>query len=102
MSWGACVTTVLAAANYPEKPRTGDVITLPPAEDGVYVFHAGTARDADGRLVTAGGRVLTVSALGADVAEAGRRSLAYAERIEFAGKQLRRDIGWREVARSTS
>ena len=96
---GACVTTVLAAANYPDTPRLGDPITLPPAEDGVHVFHAGTARDAEGRLVTAGGRVLAVSALGDDVATAQRRSLAHAERIEFAGKQLRTDIGWREIAR---
>ncbi len=95
----ACVTTVLAAANYPDTPRTGDVITIPPAEPGVVVFHAGTARDAEGRLVTAGGRVLAVSATGATVAEARAASLAFAERIEFAGKQLRRDIGWREIAR---
>jgi phosphoribosylamine--glycine ligase len=65
---GACVTTVLASAGYPDAARTGDVITLPPAEDDVVVFHAGTARDAEGRLVTAGGRVLAVSALGRTVA----------------------------------
>lgn len=97
---GACVTTVLAAERYPEQSRTGDVITLPPPEEGVQVFHAGTRRDAEGRLVTAGGRVLAVSAVGADVAEAQRRSLAYAERVQFAGKQMRHDIGWREIARS--
>jgi len=94
------VTTVLAAANYPETPRTGDVITLPPMdEDGVFVFQAGTARDADGRLVTAGGRVLAVSAVAPTVALASQRSLDYATRIRFAGKQLRTDIGWREIAR---
>ena len=96
---GACVTTVLAAANYPESPRTGDPITLPAAEDGIFVFHAGTARDADGRLVTAGGRVLAVSALGESVTIAQRRSLNYAQRVEFQGKQFRTDIGWREIAR---
>lgn len=97
---GACVTTVLAAANYPETPRTGDVITLPPMdEDGVFVFHAGTARDAEGRLVTAGGRVLAVSAVAPTVALASQRSLDYSARIRFAGKQLRTDIGWREIAR---
>jgi phosphoribosylamine--glycine ligase len=96
---GACVTTVLAAANYPDTPRSGDPISLPPAEDGVVVFHAGTARDAKGRLVTAGGRVLAVSAVAPTIAEAQRRSLAYAERVEFAGKQMRSDIGWREIAR---
>jgi phosphoribosylamine--glycine ligase len=96
---GACVTTVLAAANYPETPRTGDVITLPPAEEGVTVFHAGTARDAEGRLVTAGGRVLAVSAVAPTIAEAQRRSLDHARRVDFAGSQLRSDIGWREIAR---
>jgi phosphoribosylamine--glycine ligase len=97
---GACVTTVLAAANYPETPRIGDPITLPAAGEGITVFHAGTARDARGRLVTAGGRVLAVSAVAPTVAEAQRRSLAYAERVEFAGRQFRTDIGWREIART--
>jgi phosphoribosylamine--glycine ligase len=96
---GACVTTVLAAANYPETPRTGDVITMPGAEDGVIVFHAGTARNGAGRLVTAGGRVLAVSAVAPTVADAHRRSLDFADRVDFDGKQLRTDIGWREIAR---
>jgi phosphoribosylamine--glycine ligase len=95
----ACVTTVLAAANYPGPPRTGDPITLPPPEEGIHVFHAGTARDGDGHLITAGGRVLAVSAVAPTVAEAQRCSQAYAERVEFAGKQYRTDIGWREIAR---
>jgi phosphoribosylamine--glycine ligase len=99
---GACVTTVIAAGGYPDQPRTGDVITLPPAEPGVHVFHAGTARDAEGRLVSAGGRVLAVSALGADVADAHRRSLAFAARVQLHGRQLRTDIGWREIARGHS
>ncbi len=98
---GACVTTVLAAANYPETPVTGDVITLPDAEDGVIVFHAGTRRLANGDLVTAGGRVLAVSAVGDTVADAQRRSLAAAQRVQFAGRQLRSDIGWREIARAS-
>jgi phosphoribosylamine--glycine ligase len=97
---GACVTTVLAAANYPETPRTGDPITLPERTDGVTVFHAGTARDSQGRLVTAGGRVLAVSAVAPTIEEAQRTSLHYAERVEFAGKQFRTDIGWREIART--
>jgi phosphoribosylamine---glycine ligase len=96
---GACVTTVLAAANYPETPRSGDPIALPAAENGVIVFHAGTARDAQGRLVTAGGRVLAVSAVAPTIAEAQRRSRRFAEQVEFAGKQMRSDIGWREIAR---
>jgi phosphoribosylamine---glycine ligase len=82
----ASVTTVLAAAGYPDRPRTGDPITLPSAlPEGVEIFHAGTARDAAGRLVTAGGRVLAVTAV--------------AEQVHFEGKQYRADIGWREAAR---
>jgi phosphoribosylamine--glycine ligase len=97
---GACVTTVLAAANYPDKPRTGDPIDLPPInEDGVVVFHAGTAQGAQGRLVTAGGRVLAVSAVAPDIQTAQQRSLAFARRIHFPGCQLRTDIAWREIAR---
>ena len=97
---GACVTTVLAAANYPDTPRTGDPIELPPiTEHGVALFHAGTARDAQGRLVTSGGRVLAVSAVAPDIAQAHQRSLAVARRVRFPGCQLRSDIGWREIAR---
>ena len=96
---GACVTTVLAASNYPDTPRIGDAIMLPAPDEGIYIFHAGTARDADGRLVTAGGRVLAVSAVGDTVEHAKNRSLAYAQRIRFEGMQLRTDIGWREIAR---
>lgn len=96
---GSCVTTVLAAANYPESPRTGDVITLPPPTEGIVVFHAGTARDAHGRLRTSGGRVLAVSAVAATIDEARDRSRRFAEQVEFDGKQLRTDIGWRESAR---
>jgi phosphoribosylamine--glycine ligase len=99
---GASVTTVLAAANYPDAPRLGDVITLPPAEEGVTVFHAGTARDDQGRLVTAGGRVLAVTAVAPTIGEAQQRSLDYARRVDFAGKQLRSDIGWRELARHSA
>jgi phosphoribosylamine--glycine ligase len=96
----AAVTTVLAAAGYPEKPRTGDPITLPDTlPEGVEIFHAGTALDAEGRLVTAGGRVLAVTAVADTFDEAQARSRAVAEQVEFAGKQYRADIGWREAAR---
>ncbi|MBA3672489.1 MAG: phosphoribosylamine--glycine ligase, partial [Gemmatimonadaceae bacterium] len=98
----ACVTTVLAAAGYPDAPRSGDAIAIPATESGEFVFHAGTARDGTGRLVTAGGRVLTVSAVGRDLAEAQRRSRALAERVQFDGKQHRTDIGAREIARSVA
>ncbi len=97
---GACVTTVVAAAGYPDTPRTGDALGIPPVSDhSVVVFHAGTARDAEGRLVTAGGRVLAVSATAPTIADAQRRSLDVAQRIELRDKQLRTDIGWREIAR---
>jgi phosphoribosylamine---glycine ligase len=97
---GGSVTTVLAAAGYPEQPRTGDPIALPPISDeGVHVFHAGTARDARGTLVTAGGRVLSVTAVAGTFDEAQTLSRRYAEQIDFAGKQFRTDVGWREVAR---
>jgi phosphoribosylamine--glycine ligase len=65
----------------------------------VRVFHAGTARDAAGRLVTAGGRVLAVTAVADDVEAARAASVAAASAIDFQGKQFRRDIGWRELAR---
>ena len=98
-SRGACVTTVLAAANYPDAPRLGDEIEIPADADAIYVFHAGTARRDDGRLVTAGGRVLAVSAVAETVGAAQALSMAYARRIRFAGAQMRADIGWREIAR---
>jgi phosphoribosylamine--glycine ligase len=93
------VTTVVAAAGYPEAPRKGSVIKLPPGERDVHVFHAGTAIDVNGELVTSGGRVFAVTAVGATLAEARRASARVAEAIDFEGKQLRRDIGWREQER---
>ena len=95
----SAVTTVIAADGYPEKPRTGDVINLPAPENGVEVFHAGTARTAGGELVTAGGRVLAITAVAPDLFAAAERSGEYAEHVSFKGKQLRRDIGWRELTR---
>lgn len=96
---GAAATTVVAASGYPEKARSGDVIAFPPPEDDVYVFHAGTA-ERDGTIVTAGGRVLAVTAVDATLGDAVERSRGYAEKVEFAGKQMRGDIGWRELARA--
>lgn len=95
----SAVTTVVAADGYPEKPRTGDVIRLPAPEKDVEVFHAGTALNSSGDLVTAGGRVLAVTAVAPDLLDAADRSRAYAEEISFKGKQLRRDIAWRELTR---
>ena len=89
------VMVVLASAGYPESPRLGDEITgvdrVPP---DVEVTHAGTARR-DGRLVTSGGRVLGVAALGDDPDSARRSAYAAAEMICFTGRQMRGDIGAR-------
>jgi phosphoribosylamine---glycine ligase len=97
----AAATTVLASANYPGEVRSGVEVQIPAdlASEDVIVFHAGTRED-HGRVLTAGGRVLSVTALGASVAEAASRSRAAAERIRFEGVQMRRDIGWREIARN--
>jgi phosphoribosylamine---glycine ligase len=94
------VTTVVAASGYPDKVRTGDVIQLPAPEEGVEIFHAGTARDqTTGELVTAGGRVLGVTAVASTLLEATELSRSHAEAVSFSGKQLRRDIAWRELTR---
>ena len=95
----AAVTTVLAAEGYPGTPRSGDRIELPPPRAGVTVFHAGTRRDPDGSLRTAGGRVLAVTAVADSVQAAREASVAVAEEVHFAGKRYRRDIGWREAER---
>jgi phosphoribosylamine--glycine ligase len=98
---GAAVCVVLASGGYPRAYETGRVITgIDDAErdPDVLVFHAGTKRDADGRYVTAGGRVLGVTARGATVGEAQRRAYAACDRIAFDGCQLRRDVGARAVA----
>lgn len=98
LSWDprAAVCVVVAAAGYPDAPRLGDVIrgAEGPWGEGVTVFHAGTARR-DDVLVSAGGRVLGVTALGATVEEARRQAYAAVDRIELPGKQVRRDIGLR-------
>ncbi len=96
----ASVTTVVAAAGYPGSVKGGSVITLPEPPDGVTIFHAGTARNAAGELVTAGGRVLSVTATAPTLAAAQRASRETAEAVRFDGRQLRRDIGWRELART--
>jgi phosphoribosylamine---glycine ligase len=90
----ACVAVVLAAANYPGTPRTGDPIEgLDRAEaNGAQVFHAGVAANGDGHIVTAGGRVLAVSALGESVAVARARAYEAASTIRIEGVQMRTDI----------
>ena len=88
---------VLAAAGYPESPRQGDAITgLPPTDSDYHVFHAGTAlRGKD--IVTTGGRVLCVTALGDTAWMAQKRAYEIAEQIHFDGMQMRRDIGHRAL-----
>jgi phosphoribosylamine---glycine ligase len=101
---GAALTTVLAAAGYPGRYERGAEVTIPPEiheANDVFVYHAGTAVK-DGRLVTAGGRVLAVTALAADMRGAAERSLWAADAIHFEGKYHRRDIGWRELARAAA
>jgi phosphoribosylamine---glycine ligase len=100
---GAAVTTVLAAAGYPDKPEKGKLIRIPAeleSASDVLIFHAGTAR-VEGKLVSTGGRVLAVTAVADTFARAAERSRAAAEAIEFDGKQYRRDVGWRELQRTT-
>ena len=89
---------VMAAANYPDTPRNGDVITgLPKKLEDAHVFHAGTTTQ-DGKIVTSGGRVLCVTALGTMVKMAQKCAYEIADTIHFDGCQMRRDIGWRAIA----
>jgi phosphoribosylamine---glycine ligase len=92
------VTVVLASRGYPESSSKGDPISGLDEVEGAEVFHAGTAAD-DGRIVTAGGRVLGVTALGGTPGEARDRAYEAAERIEFEGRQMRGDIALRAVER---
>ena len=96
----ASVTTVLAAAGYPDAPVRGAEIRIPPVlPSDVTVFHAGTRLDDEGTLRVNGGRVLTVTGVADRFEDARRLSREAAERIEFDGKQFRGDIGWREAGR---
>ena len=88
---------VLAAHGYPDHPRKGDEITgIPKAEEDFHVFHAGTKLQ-DGKVLSNGGRVLCVTALGDTVRVAQRRAYQIAEQIQFGGCQMRRDIGQRAI-----
>ena len=91
----ACVAVVLASEGYPASPRTGDVITgldVAASVHAVTLFHGGTARSDDGTLRTSGGRVLTVTATGADQVVARTRAYEAAGVISWRGMQFRRDI----------
>ncbi|TWG63079.1 phosphoribosylamine--glycine ligase [Aminobacter sp. J44] len=97
----AALTVVFAAEGYPASPKKGTVISgIESAEDeNVQVFHAGTARDSEDRLVANGGRVLNVTAKGANVTEAAARAYAALDKISWEGGFCRRDIGWRAIER---
>ncbi|WP_083574174.1 phosphoribosylamine--glycine ligase [Alicyclobacillus tolerans] len=97
VSWRseAAVTVILAAEGYPGTPRKGDTIVLPPIEDWpkqTVIFQAGTDLSSTGELVSAGGRVLAVTATGADAQTAAERAYALANAVEMKGKYLRRDL----------
>ncbi len=92
---GAAVTVVVAAAGYPQAPRSGDAIVgvdAAAAVDGVEILHAGTRRDSSGTLVSSGGRVLSVTAVGDDLALARSRAYDAVGRIGLDGSHHRTDI----------
>ena len=96
----AALGVVLAAAGYPDDPRKGDIVHgLPAAGEDYRVFHAGTLLR-DGEVVTSGGRVACVTALGNSIKMAQRRAYQVLEGIRFDGMQYRHDIGFRAVAAS--
>lgn len=100
LAWspGAAVNVVLAAAGYPDSPRSGDVVGgLDRVPEDVLAFHAGTAREGR-RLVTAGGRVLNLVGLGETIAEARRAAYRGAHTVSFRGKQFRTDIAAEEAS----
>ena len=96
------MTVIIAADGYPATPRKGGTIggiDAAEAIDGVTVFHAGTDRDGN-RLVASGGRVLAVTALGANLSDARNRAYQGVAAIEYPDGFHRRDIGWRELERA--
>ena len=103
VQWDArpSIGVVMAASGYPAKVQTGDVIEGLDAEFGAdaKVFHAGTKLDAQGRVITAGGRVLTVCALGKDIAAARERAYDSIKKIHFDGAFCRKDIAHRALRR---
>ncbi len=92
---GAAISVVMAAAGYPGKPRVGDAIAGldAPLPSGAFVRHAGTARSADGRVVTNGGRVLAAGAHAATLEDAARIAYDVVGHIRWEGEHHRRDIG---------
>ena len=106
MRWFAetAVSVVLAARGYPGSYEKGEAIGGLDAlkdQDDLVVFHAGTKADADGTVRSAGGRVLTVTALGGTLEEARERAYTAIDRIDWPGGFCRRDIGWRALGKAT-
>lgn len=102
---GVALTVVMAAEGYPGTPIKGTEIKdleIASEDPDVMIFHAGTKRDAEGRLVANGGRVLNVTARGRSVAEARERVYAAINKINWEGGFCRSDIGWRAMARDQS
>jgi phosphoribosylamine--glycine ligase len=98
---GCAICVVISASGYPGRYATGDLVWIPPAlADGVAILHSGTRRDASGRLVTAGGRVLGVTAVGATLSEASARAYEACASIRCVSKYYRRDIGARQLKRA--
>lgn len=93
---GSSACVVLASRGYPQKAQTGDVIEgleRVKNEENVVIFHAGTAKDENGNFITAGGRVLGVTATGENLSEALNRAYTAADKISWSGMRYRRDIG---------
>ncbi len=96
------ICVVVAAGGYPGSIRRGDPIELPPTlPPDAYIFHAGTAVDEQGRMTTAGGRVLGVTVLGETLPAAARQAYALCDQVRFADRYFRRDIGARQIERES-
>jgi phosphoribosylamine--glycine ligase len=97
------VGIVLASKGYPETSSNGDVISgLDTEMTDTKVFHAGTKANENGEIVTAGGRVLCVTALGNTIGEAQAKALELCQKVTFDGAQYRKDIGYRAIARENA
>lgn len=95
---GAAMIVVLAANGYPGSYAKGEPIGLPgQLPDGVDILHAGTRLDEEGRLLSAGGRVLGVTAVGATLQEAAEKAYSAVDKVQWSGKTFRRDIGYRQL-----
>ncbi|MGE9294201.1 MAG: phosphoribosylamine--glycine ligase, partial [Puniceicoccales bacterium] len=100
ISDGYAMVVVMAAAGYPSGYEKGKPISFPSGvEPGTAIIHAGTKQLDDGTIVTSGGRVLGITGTGKTLKEAAERTYALCDQVSFEGAQLRRDIGYRQLAR---